>query len=330
MLTELVTEHKEELGILSSCEAIGIPRSSYYRARTPKHGPHRRRKVPRALTESEQKEVLDTLRSERFCDEAPAQVVATLLDEGRYLCSERTMYRLLSANGEVRERRNQLRHPSYARPELLATAPNQLWSWDITKLPGPTKWCRFHLYVILDVFSRYVVGWMVADRESSTLAEQLIKQTCERQGIRPGQLTLHADRGSSMRSKTVALLLADLGVTKTHSRPYTSDDNPYSEAQFKTLKYRPGCPVRFGSVQHARQWAAELMNHYNCEHHHSGIGLLTPEAVHHGKALKLREQRQHVLYAAFDAHPERFVRGTPTAPKLPTEVWINQPKQVSQ
>lgn len=240
------------------------------------------------------------------------------------------MYRLLSAHGEVRERRDQLRHPSYARPELLATAPNQLWSWDITKLPGPGKWSHFHLYVILDVFSRYVVGWIVAERESSTLAEQLIKQTCERQGIRPGQLTLHADRGSSMRSKTVALLLADLGVTKTHSRPHTSDENPYSEAQFKTLKYRPGCPVRFGSVQHAQKCAAELMRFYNCEHHHSGIGLLTPEAVRNGRAPKLREQRQQVLYAAFCATPERFVRGTPNAPKLPTEVWSNEPKRSSQ
>lgn len=220
--------------------------------------------------------MFDILRNERFCDQAPAQVVATLLDEGRDLCSERTMYRLLRTHGEVRERWDQLRHPSYVRPELLATAPNQLWSWDITKLPGPTKWTHFHLYVILDVFSQYVVGWMVAERESSTLAEQLIKQTCERQRIRPGQLTLHADREASMRSKTVALLLADLGVTKTHSRSHTSDDNPYPESQFKTLKCRPGCPARSGSMQHARQWAAELLRWYNCEHHHSGIALMTP------------------------------------------------------
>lgn len=326
MLTQLVTEHATELGVTYCCEALGVPRASYYRWRTPKYGPHRRRKVPRALSESEQQAVLDTLRSERFCDQAPAQVVATLLDEERYLCSTRTMYRLLRTHGEVRERRDQLRHPSYARPELLATAPNQLWSWDITKLPGPRKWTHFHLYVILDVFSRYVVGWMVAERESSALAEQLIKQTCERQGIRPGQLTLHADRGSSMRSKPVALLLADLGVTKTHSRPHTSNDNPYSEAQFKTLKYRPGCPPRFGSVQHARQWAAELLRWYNTDHHHSALGLMTPEAMHHGQAPKLREQRQQVLISAFAAHPQRFVRGVPSPPKLPTEVWINQPK----
>jgi len=216
------------------------------------HGPHRRRQSPRALGPTEQRAVLDVLHSECFVDQAPAQVVATLLDQDTYLCSERTMYRLLASHGEVGERRAQLRHPSYQRPELLATGPNQLWSWDITKLPGPTKWTHYHLYVILDLFSRCVVGWMVAERESSTLAEQLIAATCTRQSIRPGQLTLHADRGASMRSKPVALLLADLGVTKTHSRPHTSDDNPYSEAHFKTLKYQPGCPIRFGSVQHAR------------------------------------------------------------------------------
>jgi putative transposase len=240
------------------------------------------------------------------------------------------MYRLLEANGEVRERRAQLRHPSYQRPELLATGPRQLWSWDITKLPGPAKWTYFHLYVILDVFSRYVVGWMVAERESSVLAEQLISQTCERQGIVPGMLTLHADRGSSMRSKPVALLLSDLGVTKTHSRPYTSDDNPYSEAQFKTLKYRPGFPQRFGSVQHARQWAAELVRWYNTEHHHSALGLMTPQAMHDGRAPELRQKRQQVLLQAFAATPQRFVAGVPIPPKLPTQVWINEPKEVAR
>jgi putative transposase len=329
MLMQLVTEHAPTLGVAPCCSALGVSRASYYRFKAPMHGPHRRRQVPRALSQTEQQDVLDTLRSERFCDQAPAQVVATLLDQGRYLCSTRTMYRLLRVNGEVRERRDQLRHPSYPRPELLATAPNQLWSWDITKLPGPTKWTHFHLYVILDVFSRYVVGWMVAERESSALAEQLIATTLERQGILPGQLTLHADRGASMRSKPVALLLSDLGVTKTHSRPHTSDDNPYSEAQFKTLKYRPGCPVRFGSVQHARQWAQELMRWYNTDHHHSALGLMTPEAMHHGRATELRQHRQQVLHQAFAAHPQRFVRGTSTPPKLPTQVWINQPKETT-
>lgn len=329
MLMQLVAKHAPTLGVASCCRALGVSRASYYRFRAPVHGPHRRRSTPRALSEAEQQAVLDTLRSEPFCDQAPAQVVATLLDKGRYLCSTRTMYRLLRVNGEVRERRDQLVHSSYPRPELLATAPNQLWSWDITKLPGPSKWTHFHLYVILDVFSRYVVGWMVAERESSALAEQLIATTLERQGIVPGQLTLHADRGASMRSKPVALLLSDLGVTKTHSRPHTSDDNPYSEAHFKTLKYRPGCPQRFGSVQHVRQWAAELMRWYNTAHHHSALGLMTPEVVHLGHAPRLRQQRQQVLLAAFAAHPQRFVRGTPTPPKLPTQVWINQPKETT-
>jgi putative transposase len=274
--------------------------------------------------------VLTALNSERFVDQAPAQVVATLLDEDRYLCSERTMYRILATHGQVRERRDQLRHPSYQRPELLATAPNQLWSWDITKLPGPAKWTHFHLYVIIDVFSRYVVGWMVADRESNALAELLIAETCARQGIRPGQLTIHADRGASMRSKAVALLLADLGVTKTHSRPHTSDDNPYSEAHFKTLKYRLGCPERFGSLQHARQWTTDLMRWYNDEHRHSGIGMMTPKSVHYGQAAAMRQRRERVLEVAYAAHPERFVQGIPAPRPLPTKVWINEPKEALQ
>jgi putative transposase len=223
---QLVAEHAPKLGVSPCCAALCVSRASYYRYRAPRHGPHRRRKVPRALSAQEQQVVLDTLRSAPFIDQAPQQVVATLLDQGRYLCSTRTMYRLLRRNGEVHERRDQLVHPSYARPELLATGPNQLWSWDITKLLGPSKWTHFHLYVILDVFSRYVVGFMVAERESSELAKQLIETTLERQAILPGQLTLHADRGASMRSKPVALLLSDLGVTKTHSRPHTSDGNP--------------------------------------------------------------------------------------------------------
>jgi putative transposase len=324
----LIDDNAPELGVRACCSALGLSRASYYRARAPIYGPHPRRRQARALSQTEQQTVLEQLRSPRFVDQAPSQVVATLLDEGVYLCSERTMYRLLGAHNEVRERRDQLRHPSYTRPELLATGPNQLWSWDITKLAGPTKWTYFYLYVILDVFSRYVVGWMVAERESSVLAEQLIAQTCARQGIKPGQLTLHADRGASMRSKPVALLLSDLGVTKTHSRPHTSDDNPYSEAQFKTLKYRPGCPERFGSVQHARQWAQSLMRWYNTEHHHSGLGLMTPEAMHYGRAPFLRQRREQVLSAAFATHPQRFVNGRPTAPGLPTQVWINKPLEV--
>ncbi len=253
---------------------------------------------------------------------------ATLLDEGRYLCSERTMYRVLAENHQARERRDQLRHPKYAAPELLATAPKQLWSWDITKLLGPTKWSYFYLYVILDVYSRYVVGWLVADCESAVLAQKLISETCERQGIQPGQLTIHADRGPSMKSKNVAFLLADLGITKTHSRPHVSDDNPYSEAQFKTLKYRPDFPERFGCIEDARGFNGDFFRWYNDEHHHTGLGLLTPADVHFGRAEERHAGRAQVLDAAHRAHPERFVLGNPVPPPLPTAAWINKPKSV--
>jgi putative transposase len=258
-------------------------------------------------------------------DSAPAQVYAQLLDENRYLCSIRTMYRVLEESQEVRERRDQLRHPSYAAPELLATGPNQLWSWDITKLRGPVKWSMFYLYVILDVFSRYAVGWMVAHRESASLAQRLIAETVKRQEIEPGTLTLHADRGSSMRSRPVALLLSDLGVTKTHSRPHVSNDNPFSEAQFRTMKYRPEFPDRFGSIQDARVFSEDFFHWYNTVHRHSGIGLLTPADFHHGRGQERREQRSQILTKAFDARPERFVRGCPQPPAVPAEVWINKP-----
>ncbi len=239
------------------------------------------------------------------------------------------MYRVLGDAGEVRERRDQARHPHYKAPELLATAPNQVWSWDITKLLGPVKWAYFYLYVILDIFSRYVAGWMIATHESSALAKRLIAETCEKQNVQPGQLTIHADRGPSMKSKPVALLLADLGVTKTHSRPHVSDDNPYSESQFKTLKYRPGFPDRFGSIQDARAFCQEFFPWYNGEHRHTGIGLLTPEMVHHGQAQAVIEQRRIVLASAFETHPERFVRGLPVPPPLPEAAWINKPKAES-
>jgi putative transposase len=235
------------------------------------------------------------------------------------------MYRILKERRQVRERRNQLRHPTYTKPELLATGPNQLWSWDLTKLRGPAKWTYYYLYTILDVFSRYVVGWLIAERESARLAEQLIGETCAKQGIEPDQLTVHADRGSSMISKTVALLLADLGVRKSHSRPHVSNDNPYSESQFKTMKYRPDYPDRFGSIQDARAWARPFFHWYNHEHHHSGLGLLTPATVHYGQAQVVIDRRQQVLQAAYVAHPERFVRGQPKPPALPTKVWINKP-----
>ena len=235
------------------------------------------------------------------------------------------MYWLLAANGELRERRDQLSHPPYARPELLAERPNELWSWDISKLKGPAKWTCFYLYVILDVFSRYAVAWTVQQRESAELAKALIAQAAEQQAIEPGTLTVHADRGSSMTSKPVAFLLADLGLLKTHSRPYTSTDNPYSEAQFKTLKYRPAFPERFDSIEHARAFCRPFFDWYNHQHRHSGIGLMTPAVTHYGRAQALHEQRQHVLAAAYTATPERFVRGTPTPPTLPTAAWINKP-----
>lgn len=327
---QVVGSAAAKVGIAAACAVLDVPRASYYRSLAPLHGPWPARSSPRGLSQQERQQVLDVLHEERFVDKAPAEVYATLLDEGRYLCSERTMYRILAAEGEVGERRNQRRHPSYAAPELLATKPNQLWSWDITKLKGPEKWSYFHLYVIIDVFSRYVVGWMVADRESSALAEKLIAETCRRQGVEQGQLTLHADRGSSMKSKPVALLLSDLGVTKTHSRPHVSDDNPFSEAHFKTLKYRPDFPARFGSIQDARAFLVSFFAWYNEEHHHGGIAMLTPHDVHHGLSEERRSQRAEVLRSAHRAHPERFVRGAPVPAPVPTAVWINKPKSGGQ
>ena len=311
------------------CASLGVAPATYYRARDRATRPTcaaPRRPPPRALAPVEQQRVLDVLHEDRFLDLAPAQVYATLLDEGVYHCAERTMYRVLAAHHELRERRAQRRHPIYTAPELLATAPNQLWSWDITKLKGPTTWSWYHLYVILDVFSRHVVGWMVAPYESAALAEQLIATTCAREGIQHDQLTIHADRGSSMTSKPVALLLADLGVTKSHSRPHVSNDNPYSEAQFKTLKYRPDFPDRFGAIEHARAHAADFFRWYSTEHRHSGLGLHTPLDVHTGRAAARNVARASVLTAAYATHPERFVNHPPTPAPLPTAVWINPPK----
>lgn len=324
-----VQEVAPEVGLAAACEAFAVPRASYYRSQLPPRPLEPRPSPPRALSAEERQDVLDTLHSERFVDKAPAEVWATLLDERNYLCSIRTMYRILDDAKEVRERRNQLRHPKYTKPELLAEAPNQVWSWDITKLLGPAKWTYFYLYVILDIFSRYVVGWMVADGESASLASELITQTCAKQGIEPGQLTIHADRGSSMKSKTVALLLSDLGVTKTHSRPHVSDDNPFSESQFRTLKYRPDFPQRFGSIVDARGFCRPFFDWYNTEHRHSGIALMTPEAVHYGRAEALQAERQRILAAAYHAHPERFVGRPPVPPALPAAVWINPPKELS-
>jgi putative transposase len=322
-----VTQLAVDVGSSAACRALQVPRASYYGDRrktvapvaTPRPSP------ARALRPEEREAVLARLHEERFQDRSSAAVYATLLDEGEYLCSIRTMQRLLQQSGESRERRDQLTHPPYQKPELLATAPNQLWSWDITKLPGPAKWTYFYLYVILDVFSRYVTGWMVALRESAELAKRLIAASCAKQNIRRGQLTLHADRGSSMSSKPVALLLADLGVTKTHSRPQVSNDNPYSESQFRTLKYRPEFPDRFGCIQDSRAFSQRFFRWYNQEHRHSGLGLLTPAMVHYGQAESVRQQRQAVLDVAYQRHPERFVRSAPRPPQLPCEVWINKP-----
>lgn len=321
-----VLEVAPQFGVLATCTAFGIALATYYRKRAPVYGPSLPRpSPPRRLGDPERQVVLGVLHEPRFADLAPAEVFAMLLQEGRYLCSVRTMHRILAENAEVRERRNQLRHPTYVKPELMATAPNQLWSWDITKLHGPAKWTYFHLYVILDVFSRYVVGWMVAHRESSELAKRLIAETCARQGIEPGQLTIHADRGTSMTSKPVAFLLADLGVTKTHSRPHVSDDNPFSEAHFKTLKYRPDFPERFGEIEDSRAHCGDFFGWYNDEHHHAGLGMLTPADVHFGLVEQRVAERQVVLDAAFAEHPERFPRGRPIAQRPEREVWINKP-----
>lgn len=307
---------------------MGRSRASHYRHRRgPIHGPRPPRPRPaRALTNLETEAILDVLCSERFCDQAPAQIWATLLDEGTYLASISTMYRLLRQRAMVRERRAQARRPAHIKPELVATAPNQVWSWDITKLAGPHKWTWFHLYVILDVYSRYAVGWLVAPRESDRLAEQLIADAIYQQQVPAGQLTLHADRGTSMTSKTVAQLLADLGVLRSHSRPHVSNDNPFSEAQFKTLKYSPRFPTRFASIGHARTFVDDFFDHYNHHHRHSGIGLHTPADVHHGRAHLVRARRQAVLDAAYTARPDRFTR-PPCAPRIPEATWINPPPE---
>jgi putative transposase len=317
------------VGTAEACEALSLPRSSLYRQRqgrpAPAEGP--RRSSHRALTPEERQRVLDLLHSERFRDKAPTEIYATLCDEGVYIASIRTMYRLLAQYGEVRERRNQLRHPQHVRPELVATGPNQVWSWDITKLLGPVKWTYYYLYVVIDIYSRLVVGWMVASRESAELAKRLLEESCRKHGARSGQLTIHADRGSSMKSKPVALLLADLGVLKSHSRPRVSNDNPYSESQFKTLKYCPQFPEKFDSIEQSRSFCAKFFPWYNHDHHHSGLHLLTPEQVHYGQTEAVLAERHRLLLLAYEAHPERFVRGIPQQRALPKEVWINRPER---
>ena len=317
-----------------ACRALGLARASVHRywKRKEKVAPLREPRLNRgrSLCDGEREHVLEALHSERFVDVAPAEVYATLLDEDIYLCSIRTMYRILEANEEVRERRNQAMHVEYERPELLARRPNELWSWDITKLKGPVKWTYYYLYTIIDVFSRYAVGWMIAHRESAELAKRLISETIRKQEAEPSTLTIHADRGSSMKSKCVAMLLSDLGVTKTHSRPHVSNDNPYSESQFKTMKYRPEFPERFGSIEDARAFGGGFFDWYNQEHHHSGIALMTPETVHYGLAEEVSRNRNVTLARAYQLHPERFVRKQPEPPRLPNAVWINPPANPSK
>jgi putative transposase len=331
---ELAVSH----GVAAACRALVVPRSTLYRARpatsvpesaAPKPEPAVRAASSRALSPAEQAQVRELLNSERFQDLAPREVYAELLDQERYLCSISTMYRILAQHAEVRERRNQLRHPAYHKPELLATGPNQVWSWDITKLRSPSKGVYYYLYVIIDIYSRYVVGWLIAEVEAAELAEQLIAETCAKQGVQRAHLTIHADNGSPMIAKSVAILLADLGVAKSHSRPHVSDDNPYSEAQFKTLKYRPDYPERFGSLADARSWSRSFFAWYNDQHHHTGLGLLTPAVVHTGRAEVVRQKRQTVLQHAFQAHPERFTHGLPRPARLPAAAWINPPKSTT-
>lgn len=351
-----VADNIKALGIRRACSAVGLSRATYYRLEKsrqailqedteatgdvstsithaarpvePRVHPAQRRPCPvpgRALSDQEEQAVVDCLHSDRYVDMTPTEVCTSLLDDGVYLCSVSTMYRILAKHGEVKERRAQRRHPVYARPELLATGPNQVWTWDITKLKGPIKWSYYYLYVIMDIYSRYVVAWMVADRESEDLAKDLIAHAIFSQEIPKGQLKIHADRGSSMKSKTVAQLMADLGVEKSHSRPHTSNDNPYSESQFRTLKYRPQFPERFNNLEEARLVCKQILNWYNTEHYHSGIGLLTPESVHYGKSAAIIEQRATRLLAAHAANPQRFVNKVPTPPALPTSVYINRP-----
>ncbi len=322
---EAVEELSAHVGVTKACDALGVARASFYRWRAPTPEKGERPSPPRALSREEREKVRAVLDSDEFVDQAPAQVYAKLLERGEYLCAPRTMYRILHEYGEVKERRDQLRHPEYTKPELLATGVNQVWSWDITKLLGPQKWTYYYLYVILDLFSRYVVGWLVAERESAELAERLIAETVGKYALDGQQLTLHADRGPSMRSKLVAQLLGELGITKSHSRPYTSADNPYSEAHFKTLKYRPAFPKRFGSLEDARSFLRVFFAWYNEEHRHSGLAYLTPAVVHFGREQEVQAVQQEALDAAYGRNPERFVHGRPMVQALPEAVWINPP-----
>jgi len=329
-LTEAVVALVPASGMTAAaCIALGVSRASVQRRRARLIAPaavsRPRPKPARALTVPQRQAVLDLLHAPRFADQAPAEVYASLLDEGVYHCSIRTMYRVLDQNHEVRERRNQLRHPVYRKPELLAERPNQVWSWDITKLMGPTKWSYFYLYVILDIFSRRVVGWCVADAESAVLFRPLLDDAIAKHHVPPGQLTLHADRGGPMKAKATALMLADLGVSRSHNRPHTSNDNPFSESHFKTLKYQPRFPKRFGCIEDAKCFCRGFFDWYNKDHHHAGIGLMTPDQVHYGQTDAVHAVRQDTLDRAFRDTPQRFVNKSPIPPNKPTAAWINPP-----
>jgi putative transposase len=322
-MTALAQELSQTVGVSAACDALNVPRSRLYLRQPVSTSP---RPTPaHALSPDERATIRAVLNSETFMDHVPRQIYASLLDEGTYLCHWRTMYRILHDFDEVRERRNQRKHPVYQKPELLAVHPNEVWSWDITKLRGPAKWTHFALYTVIDIFSRFIVGWMIAERESAELARQLVATAAATQGIQADQLTLHADNGKPMKAKTLALLLSDLGVEKSHSRPYVSDDNPFSEAHFKTLKYHPTYPDRFGCVQDARGWARPFFDWYNYQHYHTGLNLLTPASVHYGHAEDIRQQRQAVLAAAYAQFPQRFVHGEPIVKGAPDAVWINPP-----
>lgn len=331
MIDAAFTELAPLVGTKGACHALGRPRASHYRrGRLPMAGPARPRPTPaNALTRDERAAVLDVLHGERFVDRAPAQVWATLLDEGTYLASEATMYRLLRADGEVRERRRQASHPPRTVPELLAAAPNRVWSYDATALRGPRRGIWYELFMMLDIFSRYCTGWTVVEGQDAEVVRDWIEGVVTTAGPIPeGTLTIHADRGSPMRSKAVSVLLADLRIGRTHSRPHVSNDNAYSEAGFKTLKYAPDFPGRFGSIWDARAFVGPFLDFYNHHHRHSGIGYHTPASVHFGTAGVIRAERARVLDAAYVAHPERFVNQRPVPPRLPGPAWINKPKEV--
>lgn len=328
---QTVDQVGETLSVKAACQALGVSRATYYRwKKRPAQPPPPPRPSPRRLSEDEEQEVVEVLNRDRFAHRAVPEVHATLLDEGVYLCSVRTMYRVLKRRAVARNPRAPCAHPPYTKPELLAKRPNELWSWDITRLKGPMAWIFYHLYVVLDVFSRYVVGWLVSETESGEEARALLAHCGAQQGIGRGEVTLHSDRGKAMRSQRFIDLLAELGVARSYSRPHVSNDNPYSEAQFKTLKYHGTFPDRFGSLEDARQYLRAFFHWYNEEHRHAGVAMMTPADVHAGRAADRWQQRKQTLQVAYERHPERFVRGEPSPRQVPAEVWINKPKELEK